>query len=92
MFVLQDLHSRSKKNIKLALQEALTSYLLLKGSIHMNAKVESADEQHFVSFVGKLRSSIDELSDGEYSPYKLDENLRIQKISDIQSGAVEKNQ
>ena len=92
MFVLQDLHSRSKKNIKLALQEALISYLLLKGSIHMNAKVESAGEQHFVSFVGKLRSSIGELSDGEYSPYKLDENLRIQKISDIQSGAVEKNQ
>lgn len=83
MFVLQDLHGRSKKNIELALQEALVPYLLHKGPTQMNAQVESAGEEHFVSFVGELRSSGSVLKNHEYSPYRIGENFRIKKPDDV---------
>ena len=82
MFALQDLHGRSKKNVELALQEALIPYLLHKGPTQMNAQVESSGEQHFVSFVGELRSSSDELKDGERGAFKIGKNFRIEQSSE----------
>lgn len=79
MLALCDRHNRSKKDIKIALQECLIPYLIQKGSTEIDAWVDSQQKQHFISFRGEMRSST-ELMGKEYCPIKIDKNFRVKGL------------